>query len=109
MTFDRCSTWLLRMTLLAALGSVAPACSDCDLSVSTGTLPAGFVGVRYSKQLDSDCGGDAWFIQTGDLPPGIGLQEDGDLLGTPTTVGAFTFTVTCNVTPTGCDVQNPIP
>ena len=31
--------------------------------------------------------------QTGSLPPGIGLQDDGHLAGVPTLVGLYTFTV----------------
>ncbi|MEO8603129.1 MAG: hypothetical protein ABI629_11190 [bacterium] len=68
-------------------------CSDCDLSVSTHALPDATVGVRYNSSLNSNCGGDAWFLQTGSLPPGIGLQQDGDLGGTPTLSGTYTFTV----------------
>jgi hypothetical protein len=68
-------------------------CSDCDLSVSTTALPDGMVDVFYATELDSDCGGDAWFIQSGDLPPGIGLQENGDIQGVPTRAGDFAFTV----------------
>lgn len=68
-------------------------CSNCDLAVSTTSLPDAAVGVRYNRSLSSSCGGDAWFLQTGSLPPGIGLQEDGDLAGVPTLVGLYTFTV----------------
>ena len=68
-------------------------CSNCDLAVSTNSLPDAAVGVRYNRSLSSSCGGDAWFLQTGSLPPGIGLQEDGDLSGVPTLVGLYTFTV----------------
>lgn len=68
-------------------------CSDCDLRVSTRMLPDAAVGVRYNVPLTSNCGGDAWFLQTGTLPPGIGLEDDGDLAGIPTRAGIFTFTV----------------
>jgi len=68
-------------------------CSSCDLSVSTRMLPDAMLGVRYNSSLSSNCGGDAWFLQAGTLPPGIGLQEDGDLAGVPTLSGIYTFTV----------------
>jgi hypothetical protein len=90
---DRCTSRLARLLLLAALGVAAPGCSDCDLSVSTPSLPDGQVGVFYATEFNSDCGGDDWFIQTGGLPPGIGLQENGDLEGTPTSAGVYDFTV----------------
>jgi len=85
--------WTMRFAAVSALLVGGPACSDCSLSVSTTSLPNGTVGVRYFKELNSHCGGDAWFIQTGQLPPGIGLQDNGDLEGTPTMAGVFTFTV----------------
>ena len=68
-------------------------CSSCDLRVSTRMLPDATVGIRYDVPLTSNCGGDAWFLQTGTLPPGIGLQEDGELAGIPTLAGIYTFTV----------------
>ena len=78
---------------VAALALWASGCSDCDLKITTGALPEATVGVDYTSDLDSDCGGDVWFIDGGILPPGIGLQDDGDLRGTPTTPGEFVFTV----------------
>jgi large repetitive protein len=83
---------LAAVLCLALLMAIA-GCSDCTLSVSTPSLPDGVVGERYSFQLDSHCGGDTWFLQTGQLPPGIQLQDDGDLVGTPTDAGNFQFTV----------------
>jgi hypothetical protein len=78
---------------LAAGATTQSGCSDCDLRVSTRQLPDATVGIRYNVPLTSNCGGDVWFIQTGSLPPGIGLEEDGDLAGIPTLAGTYTFTV----------------
>src|SRR5690242_8602516 len=78
---------------LGAGASTQSGCSDCDLRVSTRMLPDATVGIRYDVPLTSNCGGDAWFLQTGSLPPGIGLEEDGELAGIPTLVGTYTFTV----------------
>jgi hypothetical protein len=86
---DRVRVWLAIAPIAIVLGG----CSDCSLSVSTKSLPAGVVGVRYFSELHSDCGGDVWFIQTGGLPPGIELQDNGDVQGTPTLAGVYTFTV----------------
>lgn len=68
-------------------------CSDCGLKIKSNELPDGTVGVEYRFNLDSSCGGDFWFTEDS-LPPGISLQSDGDLLGTPTASGVFSFTVT---------------
>jgi hypothetical protein len=91
---------LASVGLLAGTAAVAAAtllgsagCSDCSLSISTPSLPDGVVGERYFYPLSSQCGGGAWFVQTGQLPPGIALQDNGDVQGTPTLVGVYTFTV----------------
>jgi len=84
---------LIGLVLLAALASPQAGCSNCSLFVSTLSLPDGVVGTSYFFALDSHCGGDVWFIQDGSLPPGIGLQDDGELAGTPTLEGDYLFTV----------------
>jgi hypothetical protein len=66
---------------------------DCDLKIQTEALPPASLNVEYRFNLDSKCGGDDWFITEGNLPPGISLQSDGDLLGVPVAVGIFNFTV----------------
>ncbi len=78
---------------LAGLAIAVAGCSDCELKVDTNALPDGIVGTSYAADLDSDCGGDFWFLQSGTLPPGIGLQDDGDLRGLPTAAGSYAFTV----------------
>jgi hypothetical protein len=79
--------------LVAVLAGGGAGCSDCDLEVSTAARPDGLVGASYAANLGSRCGGGFWFIQAGTLPPGIGLQDDGDLRGTPTVDGIYPFTV----------------
>ena len=87
-----CRVWLVWLAILGACAAL-PACSHCTLSVSTKSLPDAVVGVNYVFGLSSDCGGDVWFLQTGNLPPGIGLRDNGNLVGVPTDVGRFQFTV----------------
>jgi hypothetical protein len=82
------------VALTVLLLAVAPlGCSDCDLEIVTNTLPDGTVGVPYSFQVVSDCGGDFWFVSQGNLPPGIGLLDNGILRGTATDAGRSTFTL----------------
>ena len=82
---------LARVLLLAAARRRAcPLVRIATYRSAPQALPSGVVGARYSAQLNSDCGGDDWFIQTGDLPPGIGLQENGNIQGVPTTAGIYT-------------------
>jgi hypothetical protein len=88
-------TRLRSIGVVAAVAVVlcAGGCSDCDVKITTDSLPDGVVGVDYRFQFDSDCGGDFWDIEFGSLPPGIELQDDGDLRGAPTVAGSFVFTV----------------
>ena len=93
---SRAAALLVAFASLLLLGGGAvtgSGCSDCDLRVSTRMLPDATLGIRYDVPLTSNCGGDAWFLQTGSLPPGIGLEEDGELAGIPTLAGTYTFTV----------------
>jgi len=93
-TLNRSTAWLVPLALLLMLSGGLPACSDCSLSVSTASLPDGIVGVNYFTELDSHCGGDVWFVQDGSsLPPGIELQDNGDVQGIPTLEGTYIFTV----------------
>ena len=68
-------------------------CDGCSTSISTSELPNGVVGQEYFVQLDSDCGGDEWFIDEGILPPGIALSNGGKLTGTPLLPGVYAFTI----------------
>jgi len=63
------------------------------MEIESSSLPEGIVGQSYSFELQSDCGGDLWFLSNGNLPPGISLENDGDLVGTPVLAGVFVFTV----------------
>jgi Putative Ig domain len=62
------------------------------LTVTTGGLPFGTVGVGYSQKLSAS--GPApysWSVAGGTLPPGLTLGGDGTLAGTPTTPGTYQF------------------
>jgi large repetitive protein len=68
-------------------------CNDCSLEITTHSVPDAIAGMYYSFNLDSDCGGDTWFLTSFDLPPGIALQSNGDLVGVPSHTGIYSFTV----------------
>ena len=63
---------------------------------NTGQLTAGRVGVSYAIGVFADGGTPPynWSLAAGQLPPGLSLQRSpGRITGTPTTAGAFTFTL----------------
>ena len=71
------------------------------LIVNNGTdrLPDGRVGVRYETGLFPRGGTPPWrwSLVSGTLPPGLTVQaSSGHVLGTPTQVGTFVFTVRVN-------------
>jgi large repetitive protein len=74
--------------------------------VKNSSLPVGTNGTAYKTFLGAS-GGKApytWSIVTGTLPPGIVLTADGNLYGTPTTLG--TFNVVYKVTDSGSPAQS---
>jgi hypothetical protein len=64
------------------------------LTVTVGSLPPATVGTAYAYQLTASGGTPSgWDVSSGSLPSGVGLTSSGLLTGTPTEVGAWTFTV----------------
>ena len=66
---------------------------DPLLSIVTSTLPDGNVGTPYSVFLvrEGGAGPYQWDVVSGSLPSGISLSSDGELSGTPTAAGDFSF------------------
>ncbi len=70
-----------------ALGSIV---------ISPSTLPGGTRAEAYSQTLTATGGTGTGYVFTqpsGTLPPGLALSSAGEISGTPTTLGTFTFTV----------------
>lgn len=64
--------------------------------VNTGTpLPQAFYGTPYTATLTGTGGTGTytWEVVSGSLPPGIALNADGTLAGTPTNIGTYGFEV----------------
>ncbi len=62
---------------------------------STSPLTGGYVGTAYSQPFAAASGTTpyTWTLSSGSLPGGLSLSSAGVLSGTPTTAGAFTFTL----------------
>ena len=65
------------------------------VSIVTSSLPDGEVGTPYSVFLvrEGGAGPFTWDVVSGSLPLGISLSAAGELTGTPTLSGAFSFEV----------------
>jgi hypothetical protein len=84
-------TWNSSRVATAAIGiTVAPV----NISVSTTALPGGTVRAWYQSALvaSGGSGSTLWSVAAGALPPGLVLNSDGLITGTPTALGSFTFT-----------------
>ena len=66
------------------------------LTVNPTSLPAGTVDTYYDEDLDASGGIEpyTWALVGGALPPGLTMDEDGELYGTPSASGSFSFSVT---------------
>lgn len=64
-------------------------------TIETHILPSGSVGMAYNQLLGVSGGHTpySWSVASGTLPAGLSLSATGTLSGTPTTAGAFIFTV----------------
>ena len=65
-------------------------------TITTTSLPNGTVGTSYDQKLTaSGTEPITWSISNGSLPAGLSLNEDtGEISGTPTAAGSYTFTIT---------------
>lgn len=70
------------------------------IHITTASLPGGTSGVAYSQSVAvSQTSGSyrTWAVQSGSLPTGLSLNSmTGAITGTPTTPGAYSFTIQAN-------------
>jgi Putative Ig domain len=88
---------ILCVFLTACGGSSTPPAPPSGPTVNTSPLTQGAVNVPYGASLQAT-GGTApytWSISAGNLPPGLTLSaQSGNITGTPTMFGSYTFTAT---------------
>src|SRR5215472_3541384 len=75
--------------------SIAITASVAPLQITTSSLPGGVADTSYSA-TEAATGGKkpySWSISSGSLPAGLTLSTSGEISGTPTTSGTYSFTV----------------
>ncbi len=69
------------------------------ISVTSEALPNAQVGASYSTFLRQTGGtSPTWFVSAGSLPPGLSLSSGGEIFGSPTSAGTYSFSVTAEQT-----------
>ncbi len=92
--------WLIVIIAVSVFSvGVRPGQADAAPTISPATLSGGQVGTPYSVGFSATpCAGTCNWSYTGTLPPGLSMFGS-SIYGTPTTAGAYAFSVT--VTDTG--------
>ena len=72
-------------------------CRAAAPSIRPDTLPDGTVNEAYSQQLTAFGSEEVFSLDTGALPDGLSLSEDGLISGTPSAAGNFEFSVQSTV------------
>ncbi|HEX5425950.1 MAG TPA: fibronectin type III domain-containing protein, partial [Candidatus Acidoferrales bacterium] len=77
-----------------ATKSLSIAVAGVPLTITTTSVPNGTTNTAYSAFLYAGGGNTpyTWTISSGSLPTGVTMSTAGDISGTPTAAGAFTFT-----------------
>ncbi|PHV46741.1 hypothetical protein CSQ91_28270, partial [Janthinobacterium sp. BJB301] len=95
-------------TVTNSSGTSAPATVTITVgaptvTVTTASLPAMMAGTAYSQTIGASGGVGPYVfsVPPGTLPAGLTLTANGVLSGTPTTAGAYDFTVTATDSSTG--------
>jgi len=75
--------------------TIASAPPPSAISITTTSLPAGTLNTSYSAALNASGGTTpySWTLASGALPPGVNLVAGGQISGTPTAAGNYSFTV----------------
>jgi hypothetical protein len=94
----------------ATLAVVDAAAAPDDMQIDSVALPGGVPGRAYSATLgvSGGVGPRVFSVTSGALPPGLNLNPDGSIDGTPTEQGTFSFMVTAAdaSTPAVSDVED---
>lgn len=84
-------------TITATLGGITGSTNASSqvavIAITTSSLPAALVNHAYSATVAATGGVSpyTWSVATGSLPTGVSLAGTGQLTGTPTATGAFSF------------------
>jgi uncharacterized protein (TIGR03437 family) len=86
----------------SAYAFVSPACQTITLDPAS--LPDGITGNSYRQAVTASGGSGPYqfSLSDGALPPGLTLAQNGQISGTPTTAGTYSFTITATILSSLC-------
>ena len=96
--------WRNGLVLIVLTATGCPNSISETPRITTEALPDGLVGQDYLVLLSGIPGPGVWHLQSGQLPPGLSLNDYGHISGTPSTPGTFPFQV--RFFPIGVDPLN---
>ena len=84
------------MTYTASQSYTLAVGAASTITIAPSTLPVANQDLAYSQAITASGGTEpyGYAVTSGALPPGLTLSSDGQLAGTPTTNGTFSFTAT---------------
>ncbi len=101
---------ILICAILSGCAAHAPTNGPSALNITPFTLIPGVVNVSYEQVLLASGGTQpyTWTLTGGALPPGLSLQSNGTVSGTPTLQSGITYPNTYNFTAKVVDSQTPV-
>jgi Putative Ig domain len=87
---------LLGVALCAVCAAQQGGATGTPITIQTTSIPKGYVGQHYEARMTAQGGITPlkWIVSEGALPAGMSLHQEGVLVGVPSEVGEFKFTVT---------------
>ncbi len=109
LVYSKLARWLIiAVSVFVFSVGLKPGQAYAAPTISPATLSGGQVGTPYSVGFDATpCNGTCTWTYTGSLPPGLSIVGSA-IYGTPTTVGAYAFTITVSDSGDGTASQSYI-
>lgn len=95
LALSACQFDFLTLPVQVKAQTKTPAADASQLLIETTSLPGTYPRATYSQRIQVRGGTTPyrWRVEKGDLPPGLRLDDDGTLHGSPERIGEYRFTI----------------